>query len=202
MEQGTAFTEVLAAHARGEEGAFGKLVSMVYEDLRRMAHFKLQGRPRQTLDTKALVHETFLKIAAREDPHWRDRGHFRASFAQAMRHILVDAARNRLSGKRGKGQADATLTEALVGEQRHAEDVLAVDQALGRLRHLDDRISRVVECRFFAGMTEPETAECLGVSARTVHRDWLRARGWLRQYLDAGPKAGGADGKAPGLDRP
>ncbi len=179
----TALTEILEAHARGETGAFDRLLTRVYEDFRRRAHFKLRDRPAQTLDSRALVHETYLRLAAQGPAAWRDGGHFRAAFSQAMRHILVDAARRRLAARRGGGRRDETLTDSLSAEDAHAERLLAVDQVLARLRRLDERLAEVVECRFFAGMTETETAECLGVSARTVHRDWLRARGWLRLHL-------------------
>lgn len=179
----TALTEILEAHARGEAGAFDRLLTRVYDDFRRLARRKLWDRPAQTLDSRALVHETYLRLAAQGPAAWRDGGHFRAAFSQAMRHILVDAARRRLSAKRGGGRLGETLTESLLAEEAHAERLLAVDQALDWLRRLDERLADVVECRFFAGMTEVETAECLGVSARTVHRDWLRARGWLRFRL-------------------
>lgn len=182
----TALTEILEAHARGETGAFDRLLTRIYDDFRRLAHRKLRGRPAQTLDSRDLVHETYLRLAAQSRAVWRDGEHFRAAFSQAMRHILVEAARRRLSAKRGGGQVGETLTESLAAEDAHAERLLAVDQALGRLRQLDERLAAVVECRFFAGMTETETAECLGVSARTVHRDWLRARGWLRLHLSRG----------------
>lgn len=186
-EYSTALTDLLQAHARGESGAFERLLAKVYDDLCRLAHFKLRERPAEVLDSRALVHETYLKLAGQTHAVWRDGGHFRAAFAQAMRHILVDAARQRLSEKRGGGKLDKTLTDALVGEERHAEKILSVNQALEQLRELDERLVWVVECRFFVGMTENETAESLGISVRTVHRDWLRARGWLRQRL------GGAD---------
>lgn len=179
-------TVLVMAHARGEAGAFDRLLAWVYEDLRRMARFRLRQRQGESLDSRDLVHETFLRLAGQMPEGWRNGGHFRAAFAQAMRHILVDAARRRLSAKRGSGKPDATLPETLVGSDDQAERLLVIDQALDRLRHLDARLCRVVECRFFVGMTEPETGHALGVSERTVHRDWLRARGWLRRFLDGG----------------
>ena len=176
-------TELLEAHGRGEAGAFEHLLQLVYQDLRRLAHLKLRDRPNHNLDSRALVHETYLKIARRPPARWRDRAHFRAAFAQAMRHILVDAARQRLCEKRGGGRLDETLTDALVAERRHAEKILALEQVLDRLRNFDPRLLRVVECRFFVGLSETETADCLGVSVRTVHRDWQRARAWLHHRL-------------------
>lgn len=185
-------TAMLRAHARGEMGAFDGLPHWLYEDLRRLARRWLRGRPPQTLDSRALVHETFLKLTRRLGSSWRDSGHFRAAFGQAMRHVLVDAARHRLSARRGGDRVETTLGEDVLADDRQAEDLLSVDHALDSLRCFDQRLARVVECRFFAGMTEEETAESLGISARTVHRDWLRARGWLRVRLDAfRPSTGG-----------
>jgi RNA polymerase sigma factor (TIGR02999 family) len=177
-------TELLRAHDQGQEGALAGLLERVYDDLRRQARYKLRRRSAAGLDSRALVHETFLKLSAGGAGGWRDSGHFRAAFAQAMRHILVDAARRRLTGKRGAGQVDETLTEALVCGAARAEELLAIDRALDWLRRLDERLARVVELRFFAGFTEAEAAEALEISERTVHRDWLRARGWLRRYLE------------------
>lgn len=184
LQPDSTLTQLVLAHARGEEGAFDRLLAKVYDDLRRMARGRLRHRLGDDLDSRDLVHETYLRLAAQTQAGWRNGGHFRAAFAQAMRHILVDAARRRLSAKRGSGQADETLPEALLGDERQAENLLLIDQALHQLRRLDERLCRVVECRFFVGMTEPETGEALGMSSRTVHRDWLRARGWLRQFLD------------------
>ena len=182
-ETGT-LTGWLRAHDRGEEGALGGLLERVYEDLRQQARHRLRRRSAAGLDSRALVHETYLKLSAGGAGGWRDRGHFRAAFSQAMRHILVDAARRRLTDKRGAGRGEETLTEALVAGAKRAEEVLTIDRALEWLRGLDERLAQVVELRFFAGFTETETAEALGVSVRTVHRDWLRARGWLRRHLD------------------
>lgn len=196
----TATTELLEAHAQGEAEAFDRLLGRVYGDFRRLARLRLRDRPPQTLDSGALVHETYLRLASANRGRWQSGGHFRAAFGQAMRHVLVDAARRRLAARRGGGRRGETLGEGVLAEERHAERLLAVDQALGRLRRLDQRLARVVECRFFAGMTEGETAECLGVSSRTVHRDWLRARGWLRLHLgrrDGAPASGVTASGAP-----
>lgn len=165
------------------------LDTLLYRELKRVAHFELlRRRPFETLDTTALVHEAYLKIAQRgPQARFKDRGHFLNAAAQTMRHILVDAARRRLSRKRGGGRRAEPLAEDLVAADDHAQEVLSVDQALAQLRGLDERLCRVVECRFFAGFSEVETAEALGVSARTVRRDWIRAKGWLRQLL--GPPA-------------
>jgi RNA polymerase sigma factor (TIGR02999 family) len=172
----------------------------LYQELKRTAHFQLRRRrPWETLDTTALVHEAYLKIAhLPESARWRNRDHFRAAAATAMRHILVDAARRRLSDKHGGGLRPEPLQGAALGSGRlesrlpdpgalfpaaHAEHVLAVHQALDRLGALDPRLPRIVECRFFAGFSTSETAEALEISERTVRRDWIRAKGWLRSWL-------------------
>ena len=165
---------------RREAAGVAAFTDQIYDELRRRAHFQLaRGPAHQTLDTTSLVHEAYLKLAAGRQDEWRDR----AAAAQAMRHILVDGVRRRLSARRGGGRQPETLDELLVAVDGHETDILAIDQALESLRQLDDRLCRVVECRVFAGMTEAETARALGVSSRTVHRDWLRARGWLRRHL-------------------
>ncbi|MCB1033079.1 MAG: sigma-70 family RNA polymerase sigma factor, partial [Acidobacteria bacterium] len=159
-----------------------------------LAHFELERlKPWETLNTTALVHEAYVKLVQQKNAAWNDRAHFLAASAKAMRHILVDAARRRLTQKQGAGKKPKTLDEALVAKASHATEVLAVDQALEHLRSLDERMCEVVECQFFAGFSKEETAEALGISVRTVHRDWLRAKGWLRKHL--GPaKSGGDEG--------
>jgi RNA polymerase sigma factor (TIGR02999 family) len=181
-----ALYQLLEAHEKGDPEALDQLVALLYTDLKRLAHFELgRLRPYETLNTTGLVHETYLKIAQRRPAGWEGRAHFLGAAAKAMRHILVDAARRRLSQKQGGGQRPEPLDERLCAEGNHAERVLAIDQALEGLRALDERMGQVVECQFFGGYTKEETAEVLGVSVRTVHRDWIRARGWLRQRLGA-----------------
>ena len=177
---------LLDAHQQGDPEALDQLVSLLYGELKRLAHFELgRLRPWETLNTTGLVHEAYLKIAQHRQAGWEGRAHFLGAASKAMRHILVDAARRRLSQKQGGGQRPEPLDSRLCAEDDHAEQVLAVDQALEHLRTLDERIGRVVECQFFAGYTKEETAEVLGVSVRTVHRDWIRAKGWLRKHLGA-----------------
>ncbi len=194
---GSSITRLLDAHRGGDASALDQAVALLYQDLRRLAHFELRRlKPWETLNTTGLVHEAFVKLA-HQQKGWKDRAHFLAASAKAMRHILVDAARRRLSLKKGAGQrpepleeariAEDQLTRSLVAHEEHAANVLAVDQALEQLRALDERMCQVVECQFFAGYSKEETAEALQVSVRTVHRDWLRAKGWLRQKL--GPPA-------------
>lgn len=177
-------TELLLAHGRGDASAFGRLVALVYDDLRRMARAQLRrSPPGQTLDTTALVHEAYMKLVDQTRVPWQDRGHFLAVSATAMRQILIDYARARLRQKRGGDAARTALDESLVAAAGEAEHVLALDLALGKLADVEPRLVRVVECRYFAGFSEQETADAMGVSLRTAQRDWLRARAWLRGEL-------------------
>jgi RNA polymerase sigma factor (TIGR02999 family) len=179
-------TRLLHQHLEGEPEAFERLVPLVYDRLRALARRQLRRlRPGQTLDTTALVHEAYLQLVDETGVSWQDRSHFYAITARAMRRIIVDHLRHRHAAKRGGGQAALTLdAEVLAGRpQGDAELALAVDRALEVLSSFNERLTRLVECRFFAGMTEEETAEALGVSLRTVQRDWMRAKAWLRKEL-------------------
>ncbi len=179
-------TRLLHRHLAGEREAFDQLVPLVYDRLRVLAQRQLRRhRPGQTLDTTALVHEAYLQLVDETGVAWQDRGHFYAITARAMRRIIVDHVRRRHAVKRGGGDAPLTLdAEILEGDpQAEAELVLAVDRALEVLSSFNERLTRLVECRFFAGMTEEETAEALGISLRTVQRDWTRAKAWLRKEL-------------------
>jgi RNA polymerase sigma factor (TIGR02999 family) len=190
MQRQETITDLLAAHRDGDAEALSRLVPIVYEDLRKIARRQLRGaRPGQTLDTTALVHEAYLRLVDQTRTPWNDRAHFFAVAARAMRHILVDYARNRSAAKRGGGIPPLPLDEGREGAASavDAETLLAIDRALETLSKLDPRLPQVVECRFFAGLTEDETAEALGVSLRTVQRDWMRARAWLREELGAEP---------------
>lgn len=181
-------TELLRASAAGDAAAFDRLVPLVYDDLRRVARRQLRGGRRGALlDTTALVHEVWFKLSDGRGAGWADRGHFLAVSARAMRQVLVDDARRRRAGKRGGGRPDDTLDDGRLAAEGNPLQVLAVDQALDRLEARSPRLARVVECRFFAGLDEVETAEALGVSLRTVQREWVRARAWLREDLSAPP---------------
>jgi len=175
-------TDVLRQLHGGNSEAMDQLLPLVYDDLRRMAHRRLQGeRPGHSLGTTGLVHELYLKLTGNTQVEWRDRGHFFAFVAQGMRRILVDHARRCDTARRGGDLQRVSLSdEALVAER--SEMLLALDAALDRLETLNARLSQVVACRFFGGLTEAETAEALGVTTRTVQRDWAKARGWL--YLE------------------
>jgi RNA polymerase sigma factor (TIGR02999 family) len=159
-------------------------VPLVYNDLRRLARMQLRGRrPGDTLDTGALVHDAYLRLVDQSQATWHDRGHFFAVCAMAMRQIVVDRARRRLRAKRGGDRPTVTLDDANEPAARATADVLDVDLALKKLGLTDERLARVVECRYFAGLSEEETASALGVSVRTVQREWFKARAWLRAEL-------------------
>jgi RNA polymerase sigma factor (TIGR02999 family) len=177
-------TAILIACREGDESAQELLISLIYDDLRQMAHRKLcSARPGQTLNTTALVNEAYLKLLEPSRLRWADRYHFFAVAARAMRHILVDYAKRRQAAKRGGDHVRVELGDVQIRVEDPVESLIALDQALASLAELDERLIQVVECRFFAGLTEVETAHALGVSRRTVQRDWLRARAWLMESL-------------------
>jgi RNA polymerase sigma factor (TIGR02999 family) len=161
-----------------------RLFPLVYQELRRVAHRAVRGeRSGHTLGTTGLVHEAYLRLVDQTRIEYRDRGHFFGIAARAMRQILVDYARRHQAGKRGGSQRPITLDDAMLGIEDRAEALLGLDEALTELESLDPRLGQVVQCRFFGGLTEEETGETLGVTARTVRRDWLKAKGWLYHRL-------------------
>jgi RNA polymerase sigma-70 factor, ECF subfamily len=177
-------TDLLLAARNGDRAAMGELFPVVYDVLRRMAHRKLAGeRAGHTLSTTALVHEAYVQLVRLDRIEWQGRAHFLAIAAQSMRNILVDYALKRKAAKRGGGREHASLSGVLALAEAPASDVLSLHEALKRLEALDARQSRVVECRFFAGMSVEETAEALGVSPASVKRDWAVARAWLNREL-------------------
>src|SRR5689334_9150433 len=178
-------TQLLTDLRAGRREAFDQILPLVYNELRRTARRELAVRPNDSLSTTALVHELYLKFSRTGRADWRDRAHFLGVAAVAMRHILVDRARRRTAEKRGGTQAYVTLEDELVVSDNHAESLLELHDALDQLARLDERLARVVECRFFGGMTEQETAEALGIAVRTVRRDWIKARGLLYEALGA-----------------
>lgn len=178
-------TELLADLRAGRREAFDQILPLVYHELRRAARRELAARPSDTLSTTALVHELYLKFSHARRADWQNRAHFLSVAAVAMRHILVDRARRRVAEKRGGAHRTVTLDDALVAVDTNAESLLELHEALDHLATLDQRLARVVECRFFGGMTEQETAEALGITERTVRRDWVKARALLTHFLGA-----------------
>ena len=180
-------TRLLHLARAGDGAAFERAFVEVYDELRRLAAQVRRGRASDTLGATALVHEAWLKLAPSSATDWAGRRHFLRVAARAMRQVLVDAARERLAGKRGGGALALTLDDvaAQVGAPMRDEAVLALDEALERLAALDARQARVVELRWFAGYTAEETADVLGISAPTVQRDWRAARAWLTLELRA-----------------
>ena len=179
----------LAVLNRGAPEAMHALLPLVYADLRRIAHRQLAAEATgHTLCTTALVHEAYIRLAEQSRAPWIDRAQFFAVAARTMRRILVDYARRHRAGRRGGAHARPVGLEAAdeAGTLRVAEradELLALDEALDRLVVMDERLARVVECRFFGGLSEVETAEALGISQRTVARDWLMAKAWLYDEL-------------------
>jgi RNA polymerase sigma factor (TIGR02999 family) len=185
-----AITELLRAAEGGDRAALDEVFGVVYAELRKLARRQLQVTPVQhTLSTTALVHEAYLKLSV--DARWstRDRSHFFALAARAMRHILIDHARRRTRRKRGGPEAPLSLEDAQVPVHDRGEELLALDQALERLAAVDPELARLVEWRFFAGLSVEEVAQILEVSDRTVKRQWRAARAFLYQQLGA-PGAG------------
>ena len=176
-------SQLLADWANHDPGARDRLVPIVYEELRRLAHHYMRAeREGHTLQTTALVNEAYLRLAGIDGLRWRDRAHFFAMAATLMRRVLVDYARQRGRDKRGAGVSVTSLEEDAIAPQA-AVDIVALDEALERLAAVDPQQGRVVELRFFAGLSVKETAEALGVSAATVKRDWATAKLWLYNEL-------------------
>jgi len=178
-------TRLVEAWSRGEDGAFDRLVELVYDELRDMAHHHLAlGARDEILDTTVLVHEAYVRLAGVEEWDWRGRAQFFAFCSRAMRHILIDFARRQRSAKRGGARIRVPLRDEMVTVQADAADILVVEDALSRLESRNERMSRVFECRYFGGMSVEETATALDTSTRTVEREWARARAYLGQALE------------------
>lgn len=161
-----------------------ELAPEIYDELRRIAHFQLRReRSGHTLNTTALVHEAYLRLADQSDASWENRTHFMALSARIMRHILIDYARKRNALKRGGDQVRVTFNDEFHGGEARMSQLIALDTALERLAEQDERLARVVELRFFGGLKEQEIGDVLGISARTVRRDWRKARAWLSLAL-------------------
>lgn len=177
-------TRLLVAHHQGDKEAFGELMPLIYEDLRRIARQQLRrGASGQTLNATAVVHEAYFRLVDETRIPWQDRGHFFAIAARSMRRIIIDYARRKSTQKRGGAVPPLELEPERIGVEEQAETLLALDQGLGKLSAFNERLARVAECRLFAGLTEEETAVALAVSTRTVERDWVRARAWLQREI-------------------
>jgi RNA polymerase sigma factor (TIGR02999 family) len=177
----------------GNRSAFDKLVPLVYEELRELAHAQRRSwRGDDTLDTNALAHEAYLKLAAQDVPDWESHAHFRSVAARAMRQILIDYAKARRAEKRGGERVRVTLDEIRLAPpgtdsaSQQAELLIVLDESLKRLTDENERQSRIVECRFFGGMTVPDTAAALGISRATVKRGWAMAKAWLYRDMQQG----------------
>jgi RNA polymerase sigma factor (TIGR02999 family) len=186
-------TQVLDAIAQGDPHAAGRLLPLVYDELRRLAAQKLaQEKPGQTLQATALVHEAYLRLVGKRDEQsWNSRGHFFAAAAEAMRRILVENARRRRSLKRGGGQVRHDLDDLQLAAPEPLEDLLALDDALNRLTVVDPVKAELVKLRYFAGMTIEEAADALGISSATAKRYWTYARAWLFQAVGGAPSESG-----------
>jgi len=184
-------TEALASLSRGAPEAMDRLMPLVYRELKGIAHRQLRAEAGgHTLSTTAVVHEAYLRFADQSRAQWVDRGQFFAIAARTMRRVLIDYARQHQAARRGGRSRCAVALEFLeygdspaISISERADSLLALDDALEGLQRMDERLARVVECRFFAGLNEVETSEALGVSQRTVSRDWQMARAWLHEAL-------------------
>jgi len=178
-------TQLLARLSRKDPEDSARLISLVYTELRSMAGRCMRHeRPGHTLQATVLVHEAYLRLVGLDGIEWQSRAHFFGIAARVMRCILLDYAREHGARKRGGGAARVSLDQALLVTEDHLEDVLALDESLQRLEASDPEQSRLVELRFFAGMTVEETAEVMGISTATVKREWSHAKAWLRRDMD------------------
>jgi RNA polymerase sigma-70 factor, ECF subfamily len=185
-------TQLLAEWRRGDGAALARLIPLVYAELRRVASARLRHEaPNHTLQTTALVHEAYVRLVGLERMTLRDRTHFFAMAARLMREILVDHARRRDAQKRGGGLTMLALDDVAAGAESGIVDVLALDEALTELHALDERLCRVVELRYFAGLNIAETADALDVSSATVERDWTVSKAWLLRRLSSPPQQNG-----------
>jgi RNA polymerase sigma factor (TIGR02999 family) len=170
--------------AKSARAAVDAMLPVIYEELRRIAHFRLRAEQTgHTLETTGLVHEAYIRLAGSERLEFESRAHFLAIAAQAMRHILIDSALTRRTQKRGGGLRPLTIDDMPIVAETRSEELLALDEALVRLSAINERQAKVVECRYFGGMNIEDTALALDISAATVKRDWTLARAWLNLEL-------------------
>ncbi len=185
MEQSSAdVTQLLKRYSNGDQGALAELIPQIYDELRRLASFYLQSeRVDHTLQTTALVHEAYLRLVDQKQVEWSNRNHFFGVAAQMMRRILVDHARKHVSLKRGGSFARISLEQAAVFSRERPRELITVDELLTRLASLDPQGSRIVELRFFGGLSLEETAEVTGLSTATVRREWSAVKAWLTREI-------------------
>jgi RNA polymerase sigma factor (TIGR02999 family) len=182
-------TQLLVQWSNGDQDALNKLMPLVYDELRRLARSYLRReRPDHTLQPTALIHEVYLRLVDHKNFRWQDRAHFFAVVAQSMRRVLIDHARGHSAAKRGGSELKISLDEAIGLPQARNLDLVALDDALNALALVDQQQSRIVELRFFGGLSIEETAEVLGISAATVKRDWVVAKAWLYGKIKKGEK--------------
>lgn len=180
-------TQLLADWGKGDRSALDKLLPLVHSELRRIAQRQMsQERPGHTLQATALVNEAYLKLAGQQGFDWQNRAHFFAVCAQVMRHILIDHARAHARDKRGGGAVKVSLNDALVVAEDQAGHFIALDEALRVLERLDPQKGKIVELRYFGGLSVEEAAEVMNISPRTVRREWQRAKAWLYRMMTEG----------------
>ena len=180
-------TQLLVDWSNGDQAALDKLLPLVNAELRQLAkRYMRRESPGHTLQTSALVNEAYLRLIDQNHVQWQNRAHFLGIAAQLMRRILIDHARGHQYAKRGGGAVQVSLDETVAVTEARAAELLAVDEALEKLTAMDARKGRIVELRFFSGMTEEETAEVMGISTPTVQREWRAAKAWLRRMLTEG----------------
>ena len=177
-------TQLLMSWSQGDKAALDELIPLVYAELRRLARHQMnRENPGHTLQTSALINEAYLRLVDQQGVQWQDRAHFFAVAAQVMRHILIDHARRHQYAKRGGGAVKVELNEAILLPEQRTAELIALDEALTELGAVDPRRSRVVELRFFGGLSIEETAEVMKVSSPTVQREWRAAKAWLRRAI-------------------
>jgi RNA polymerase sigma factor (TIGR02999 family) len=193
MEEPEDITELLHRFQAGDEDAQSELINAVQDELRVIAaRYMRREKGDHTLQTTALVNEAYLKLVNLKTANWQDRAHFYAVASRVMRRILVDHARKHIAGKRGGGVDLLPLNEAIVFTPGRSSQIIQLDDALTRLAETDERAAKVIELRFFGGLSVEESAEALKVSPRTVKRDWMFARAWLRSEFGLGPEENAA----------
>ncbi len=177
-------TQLLLSWSKGDEAALDQLIPLVYPELRKLARrYMSRESPEHTLQTSALINEAYLRLVDQQAVEWQDRAHFFAVAAQVMRHILIDHARSHLYGKRGAGAQHVPLDQVAVVSQERATELVALDDALTSLAKIDERKAKIVELRFFGGLSVGETAEAMKLSPVTVMREWRTAKAWLHREI-------------------